>query len=382
MSGGPVSVAPRFSLHRLWAIARKEVIQLRRDPRSLAMAFLMPAALILLFGAVITFDVRDITLAVLDRDRTQASRDLVRGFTASGYFVQVATLRDEAEATEALQHGRAKLVLAVPPGFSRALGAGGPAVVQAAVDGGDANTAAIALNYAGAIVADYSSRAVLRGRTVTPPVAVESRVWYNEELKSSHMIVPGLVAVVMMVVAAMLTSLTIAREWERGTMEQLAATPVHRAEVILGKLAPYLVIGFIDVAVAVALGLAVFATPFRGSPLWLVGTTFFFLLGSLGLGIFLSAAVKTQVLATQTAMIATYLPSLLLSGLMFDLNAMPVALQVISHIVPARYYITVTRGVFLKGVGPDVLWPQGLGMVLFAAIGLALAVRAFRKETG
>jgi ABC-2 type transport system permease protein len=156
---------------------------------------------------------------------------------------------------------------------------------------------------------------------------------------------------------------------------------VHRVEVILGKLLPYLVIGLIDVAVAVALGLTVFQVPFRGNPVWLLGTTFFFLLGALGLGIFISAAVKTQVLATQAAMIATYLPALLLSGLMFDIASMPVFLRIVSHVVPARYYITVTRGVFLKGVGPGVLWPQGLGMVLFAAIGLTLAWR-FRKETG
>jgi ABC-2 type transport system permease protein len=377
-----MSVAPRFSLHRLRAIARKEIIQLRRDPRSLAMAFLMPAALILLFGFAITFDVRDIRLGVLDRDRTQASRDLVQAFTSSGYFVRATDPRDDREATELLQHGRVRLVLVIPPGFARALAGGGSAEVQAAVDGGDANTAAIALNYAGAIVGAWSADATLHGRVVTPALAVESRVWYNEELKSSNMIVPGLVAVVMMVVAAMLTSLTIAREWERGTMEQLAATPVHRVEVIIGKLLPYLLIGFVDVLVAIALGVGVFATPFRGNPVWLLGTTFFFLLGSLGLGIFISAAVKSQVLATQTAMIATYLPSLLLSGLMFDIASMPLALRVVSHLVPARYFITVTRGVFLKGVGPDVLWPQGLGMILFAAIGLGLAVRAFRKETG
>jgi ABC-2 type transport system permease protein len=184
---------------------------------------------------------------------------------------------------------------------------------------------------------------------------------------------------VMMVVAAMLTSLTVAREWERGTMEQLSATPVHRVEVILGKLAPYLAIGMVDVGIAVVMGVLVFDVPFRGNPLWLFGTSFFFLLGALGLGIFISAAVKSQLLATQAAMIATYLPSLLLSGLMFDIAAMPFVLRMVSHLVPARYFIVVTRGVFLKGVGPEVLWIQGLGMVLFAVIGLGLAVKVFRK---
>jgi ABC-2 type transport system permease protein len=363
-------------------MARKEVIQLRRDPRSLAMAFLMPALLILLFGYVISFDVKDIRLAVLDEDRTARSRALVDAFTGSGYFRVTARLARYGDAGPLLDRGAARMVLVVPPGFARDLAAGRPAAVQALVDGGDANTAAIALNYARAIVIAYSARAVLRGTTLTAPVSAESRVWYNEELKSSNMIVPGLIAVVMMVVAAMLSSLTIAREWERGTMEQLAATPVHRVEVIFGKLLPYLGIGLLDVGVAVLVGRGVFGVPFRGSTLWLLGTTFFFLLGTLGLGIFISAAVKSQLLATQTAMIATYLPSLLLSGLMFDIANMPFALRMISHAVPARYFIVVTRGVFLKGVGPHVLWVQGVGMIVFAAIGLTLAVRAFRKEIG
>ena len=372
----------RLNLSRLLAIARKEVIQLRRDPRSLAMAFLMPALLILLFGYVISFDVKDIRLAVLDEDRSARSRELVDAFTGSGYFRVAARLARYADAGPLLERGAVRMVLVVPPGFARDLGAGRPAAVQALVDGGDANTAAIALNYARAIVLAYSARAVLRGTTLAAPVSTESRVWYNEELKSSNMIVPGLIAVVMMVVAAMLSSLTIAREWERGTMEQLAATPVHRVEVIFGKLAPYLAIGLVDVGVAVLVGRLVFGVPFRGSALWLLGTTFFFLLGTLGLGIFISAAVKSQLLATQTAMIATFLPSLLLSGLMFDIANMPFVLRMITHVVPARYFIVVTRGLFLKGVGPHVLWIQGVGMIVFAAVGLTLAVRAFRKEIG
>jgi ABC-2 type transport system permease protein len=369
-------------LGRLLAVARKEVIQLRRDPRSLGMAFGMPAFLILMFGYVINFDVKDIRMAVLDQDRTASSRALADAFTASGYFTVRTHLARAGDAEDLLQGGRARMVLVVPPGFARELAQGASAPVQALVDGGDANTAAIALNYARAIVTAYSARAVLQGRVLAPPVSAESRVWYNEELKSSNMIVPGLVAMVMMVVAAMLTSLTVAREWERGTMEQLAATPVHRVEVILGKLLPYLAIGLVDVAVAVVMGMFVFGVPFRGNPVWLFGTTFFFLLGALGLGIFISAAVKSQLLATQAAMIATLLPSLLLSGLMFDIAGMPFALRLVTHLVPARYFIVVTRGIFLKGVGPEVLWIQGLGMIVFAAVGLGLAVRVFRKEIG
>jgi ABC-2 type transport system permease protein len=317
---------PALSIRRLLAMARKEAIQLRRDPRSLAMAFLVPAAMIVFFGYVISFDVKDIRYAVLDQDRSQTSRELI--------------------------------------------------------DAADANTASVAMNYASAIVTAFSARLVVQQSQFRPPVETASRVWYNEALDSASMIVPGLVAVIMMIIAAMLTALTIAREWERGTMEQLAATPVHRLEVIGGKLLPYLGIGLVDVTAAIVLGLVVFHVPFRGNPFLLFGMATLFLLGSLGLGIFVSAAVKSQLLATQTAMLVTYMPSVLLSGLMFDLQAMPVALRAISTLVPARYFVVVLRGIFLKGIGLDVLWPQGVAMVLYAIVGLGLAVRAFRKEIG
>lgn len=360
-------------MSRLLAVARKEVLQLRRDPRSLIMAFVVPAFLTLMFGYVMNFDVKNLKLGVLDQDRTMASRELVNAYTASGYFTITERLERLADAEPLLQRGAVRMVLVIPPGFS----AGRDRQLQVLVDGGDANTASIAMNYAAAITA---SRTGAPGRGGT--VIAQTRVWYNEELKSSNMVVPGLIAVIMMIIAAMLTALTVAREWERGTMEQLAATPVHPVEVILGKLVPYFVIGLFDVAVAVTIGLTVFKVPFRGNAFFLMGTTSLFLLGALGLGIFISAAIKNQLLATQVAMLATYLPSLLLSGLMFDIASMPRPLALITTIVPARYFITVLRGVFLKGVGPAVLWPQALGMLLFAIVGLGLAVRAFRKEIG
>jgi len=371
-----------LSWRRFGAIARKEVTQLRRDRRSLIMAFVVPAFLTLMFGYVMNFDVRDIKLAVLDHDRTSTSRGLIEAFTSSGYFHVAHTIDREADAEPLLQRGAARMVLVIPAGFGRDLASARGAQVQALVDGGDANTASISLTYATAITNAWSARTVLRGATMTRPVTAESRIWYNEELKSSNMVVPGLIAVIMMIIAAMLTALTVAREWERGTMEQLAATPVHRVEVVLGKLVPYFVIGLIDVVVAVTIGIVVFEVPFRGSPLLLVVTASLFLLGALGLGIFISAAIKSQLLASQVAMLVTYLPSLLLSGLMFDIGSMPRFLQLVTTIVPARYFITVLRGIFLKGVGPSVLWGQALGMLIFAVVGLSLAVRAFRKEIG
>jgi ABC-2 type transport system permease protein len=370
----------RLSPGRLMAMARKEMLQLRRDPRSLTMAFVYPAIMIVFFGYVITFDIRDIRMAVFDQDRTQASRELVQAFEAAGYFRITDRLSRYQDIQPLLDRGAVRLALVIPPGLQRELAAGQPAPVQALVDGADANTAAIALNYADAIVTAYSARMVAGASPRAAPITAQSRVWYNETLQSSNMIVPGLVAVIMMIIAVMLTALTVAREWERGTMEQLAATPVHRIEVILGKLVPYVGIGLIDVTAAIVIGRLLFQVPFRGSPLLLAGMATLFLIGSLGLGIFISAVTKSQMLATQIALLATYIPSLLLSGLIFDLASMPVVLRVISAIVPARYFIVVLRGLFLKGVGVQVLWLQGFAMILFAAGGLTLAVRSFRKE--
>ena len=369
-----------LSLQRLLAVARKEALQLWRDPRSLIMAFLYPALMIVFFGYVITFDIRDIRMAVFDQDHTQASRELVQAFEAAGYFKVTDRLSRYQQIQPLLDRGAVRLALVIPPGFQRDLAAGRRAPVQALVDGADANTASIAINYADAIVTAYSARVVLRTAHLPAPVVAQSRVWYNETLQSSNMIVPGLVAVIMMIIAAMLTALTIAREWERGTMEQLVATPVNRLEVILGKLLPYLGIGLVDVVAAILIGMLVFQVPFRGSPLLAFVMATLFLIGSLGLGIFISASSTSQLLATQTSLLATYLPSLLLSGLIFDLASMPLALRLISYVVPARYFIVVLRGIFLKGVGIDVLWPQGALMVLFAVVGLGLAVRSFRKE--
>lgn len=371
-----------MSLTRLLAMARKEAIQLRRDPRSLLLAFALPVLLLVLFGYAISWDVGDIQMAVLDGDHSAQSRALLDAFHSSGYFTFVRFLDRPAEIRPLFERGGAQVVLVIPPGFAADLAGGRTSPVQAVVDGSDANTATIVLAYAEAVTQTFSSQAVLRGTAFQPPIQAETRVWYNEELASRNMIVPGLVAVIMMIIAAMLTSLSIAREWERGTMEQLAATPVARTEVVLGKLLPYIVIGLADVALSSVLGVVLFDVPFRGSPALLMILSFFFLLGALGLGMFISAVAKSQVLATQIAMVATFLPAFLLSGFMFNLDVMPGPLRAISYLIPARYFLVVTRGIFLKGVGMEVLRFQGLLMVAFAAVGLGLAVVKFRKELG
>jgi len=365
---------------RLWAMARKEATQLRRDKRSLILAFLLPVVLLVIFGYAISWDVRDIRTAVLNQDNSAHSRALLDAFRASGYFRFQQDLSRAQEIAPLLDGVKTQLVLVIPPDFSARLSAGRPAEVQAIVDGSDANTATIILAYTRAITLSWSLDVQMQGVRVILPVRVESRVWYNEELLSRNMIVPGLVAVIMMIVAAMLTSLTIAREWERGTMEQLAATPVSRTEVVLGKLLPYLAIGLIDVVVSSLLGVWMFDVPFRGNVVVFMVLSTFFLIGALGLGMVISALGRSQLVATQVAMVVTFLPAYLLSGFMYSISVMPLPLQTLTYLIPARYFIVVTRGIFLKGVGPEALWPQALLMVAFAALGLGFAIRSFRKE--
>ncbi|MFZ5623122.1 MAG: ABC transporter permease [Gemmatimonadota bacterium] len=370
----------RPSLTRFAAIARKEILQLRRDRRSLIMAFGLPIVLVVIFGFAISYDVNDIPLSVEDRDRTETSRALLDAFRASGYFEVVRVTERTRDGTALLDRGLARIHLVIPQGFTADLRGRAAPVLQALVDGSDANTATIALNYADGIVQGFRGRMLTGGRLPEPPVSAEVRVWYNESLASRNMIVPGLIAVIMAIVAAMLTSLTIAREWERGTMEQLASTPVSRLEVVAGKLAPYLAIGLLDVLIAAALGIVVFHVPFRGSLLFLLIASLLFLLACCGLGLFISAALRSQLLAMQVSLLATYLPSFLLSGFAFDIVNMPWPLRALSAAVPARYFVPIAKGVFLKGVGLAVLWPELLALAGFAAAGVALAARAFHKD--
>lgn len=369
-----------FSPARLWAVARKETLQLRRDPRSLILAFLVPIFMVLFFGYAINWDIRQIRLAVWDQDGTAQSRELLEALEGSGLFTVVGRVGGYPPLEEALARGRARLALVIPRGFGEGLVEGTPLPLQLLLDGSDANTATIARNYAEAILRRQGAVLLPRGASAPLPLQAEVRVWYNETLQSRNMVVPGLVAVIMSIMAAMLTSLTLAREWERGTMEPLAATPVRPVEVVGGKLLPYLGIGFFDLGMVVLLGIIVFDVPFRGNPLWLGAMSLLFLLGALGLGIFISAVARSQMLAMQIAMVATYLPALLLSGFLFDIRGMPQFLQAVTYLVPARYFVAVLRAVQLKGVGLEVLWPEALFMAGYAALGLFLAGRAFRKE--
>jgi len=368
---------------RLLAVARKESIQIRRDLRSLGMAFVIPMLLLFLYGYALTLDVDNLKTVVFDQDRTQPSRQLLARFLESRYFSRVATATDYRQVERALDSGQAQVALIVPRNFARELERGRRVPIQALLDGSDANTATIARGYLEGIAEQYSLAlltARLPGVERRLPVEGRPRVWFNAELESKNYIVPGLIAVIMMVIAALLTSLTVAREWERGSMEQLIATPIRVPELILGKLLPYFVIGLVDVALAAGVGIAVFGVPFRGSAPLLFVITLVFLLGTLSLGLLVSIRAKSQLIASQIAMVLTFLPAFLLSGFIFDIGNMPGWLQVITLAVPARYFITVLKGVFLKGVGPAVLYPEALFLLGFSLLVVAAALRAFRKR--
>jgi drug efflux transport system permease protein len=366
-----------MKLIRIKAIAKKEMLQVLRDPLSLALAFVLPVLLLVIFGYAITFDIKNIGAVICDQDRSSLSRDYVSSIVESGYFKAVARVDDEDRVDAFLDRGEAEAALIIPSDFSRKLRSGRPAQVAAIVDGSDSNTATIALGYLTVINQQFGSAL---GRRGPPPIEVRSRVWYNPELKSRNFIIPGLIVMIMAIIVALLTSLTIAREWERGTMEQLIATPVKPAELIIGKLVPYLVIGFGDTVLSVAMGTLVFGVPIRGSLTLLFTLATIFIIGGLSFGILLSILGRTQLVASQIAMVSTFLPVFLLSGFVFAISNMPKPLQVITYLVQARYFVTISKGIFLKGSTLAALVPESVLLVAYAVLVFTIAVRKFKKK--
>jgi ABC-2 type transport system permease protein len=367
-----------MKLLRIKAIAKKEIIQIRRDPLSLAMAFLMPVLLLFIFGYAITLDVNNITTIVYDADKSSVSRELAAELTASGYFSIVRQADNQREIDAYLDSGRARVAVSIPVDFAKTIASGGIAQLQVIVDGSDSNTATISLGYLSALMDIYGQR--VTGGRVTPRIEPRVRVWYNPELKSRNFIIPGLIAVIMMVIAALLTSLTFAREWERGTMEQLIATPVKPSEVVIGKLLPYFLIGLIDMVISVVMAVFLFEVPLQGNLAVLTVISSVFLFGALGLGIVISIVAKSQLVASQIAMVTTFLPAFLLSGFMFAIPNMPIPLQAFSRVIPARYFVAILKGIFLKGNPVRILVFDAIFLLLFAGIVFIIANKKFQKK--
>ncbi len=363
---------------RIKAIAKKEFIQVWRDPFSLMMAFLMPIMLLVIFGYAITLDVNRIRTIVYDQDRSAESRDLISQFKDSGYFDVISYLSDQRQIDRNLDNGTASVALWIPNDFAKKLRSHQASPVQIILDGSDSNTATIAQGYIVRITEQFNGR--LAGGHAALVIDARIRVWYNPELKSRNFIVPGLIAVIMSVIVALLTSLTISREWERGTMEQLISTPVKTPELILGKLVPYFIIGLVDTLIAIGMSVFLFDVPLRGSLTLLIALSSVFLFGALSFGILISIVTKSQVLASQVAMIGTFLPAFLLSGFMFAISNMPRPLQLVTYLVPARYFVTILKSIFLKGSSIAMIGLEGVLLIVYAVVVFAVANRKLVKR--
>ena len=373
-------------LTRLLAVAHKEVLQIVRDARSLIIVVLMPAVLVLLFGYGVNLDLKGLPVYVLDQDGSQQSQDLLKHFQASEYFHIARVVTGYPELTRALDDGHAKMGIVIPWDFSQRLSDGRPVEVQALVDASDDNSANVLIGYSQAVVQGYSAQIQIgwlraRGVSIQPAaMSVETRTWYNEDLESSAFIIPGVLALVMSVIGAFLTSLTIAREWERGTMEQLISTPVTAMEIMLGKLAPYFVLGMLDTVISATIAIYWFHVPFRGSWLTLMGASALFMVVVLSLGFFISVLAKSQFAASQIALLITFLPAFLLSGFLFSIEQMPIALQWITRILPARYYVSALKDIFLKGTPASMLFAELIPLAVFAFVLALVATRSFHKR--
>jgi ABC-2 type transport system permease protein len=371
-------------VRKIWAVAVKELRQASRDPLSLLLLLGMPAMMLLIYGYAVNFDVRHVRLALEDRDRSAASRDLTAAFVNSTYFDLVADLPAGADLDRVCQRRIAKAILVIPERFSDDLAAGRTAKVQLILDGSDANTATTVLGYASGLVASANAALAREGTGGTidaVPIGYEPRVWYNPELKSTLFLVPGLIGFIMMVTAVLSTALSVVREKERGTMEQLRVTSLRPGELIIGKTLPYLGISLTATAVILVAARLLFGLAVRGSYLDLFLATLLYLIGALGWGLLVSSLARSQAMAFQMGVLSSMLPAIFLSGFIFTIRSMPLPLQAITRIVPARYYLVILRGVILKGGGLGAYLPEMGFLALFAAGVLGIAwVRLVRRE--
>lgn len=362
-----------MSVIRLFAVVEKETREIVRDPITLGVALLMPLVMLFLFGYAISLDIDDVEMGVLDQDRSIASRGLVDRFTGSGYFRLAASYIDTRSVESGLQRNEIKLALVIPPGFATALARGEAAPVQVLVDGTYSATANLISAYARAIVAEFR---VVRTR----PVRVETRVWYNPELKSVNYVVPGLFGVILLAFPPLLTALAITREKESGTIQQIFASPLTPAEFLAGKLIPYGLIAFVQIVMVIAVGFLWFDIPLQGNLGLLLATGLVYVFCTVGIGLLVSTITSSQLVAMLLALIVTLMPSFLFSGFLFPIFTMPYLLQLYTRVFPARYFVDLSRGVILKGAGLAELWPSVVLLFAYTAVVFAFAVWRFRKK--
>jgi ABC-2 type transport system permease protein len=371
---------------RLKPVIVKEFRQIRRDPTSLGMLLILPAAMIILVGYALNFDVKHVPLLIMDNSKTPESRDYLAMYQHSEHFALTGTPSTYEEIEEAFLHGQAKIAIVLPTDFGRDLLAGRETTVQMLVDGADANTAGQAMGNAVRMTMDYSNRILLNalqrsGRSAYLPVDLQARIWYNPDLVTSRFLVPGLIGFIIMLTGVIATSMTVVREKERGTMEQIMVSPLRPIEVILGKTLPYMAISLVSSTFILILGYLLFDIEVKGGMLLLYGGITMIILGALGQGLLISTITDSQQVAFLVSVFSSLLPSFLLSGFVFPVASMPVVLQVVSNISVTKFFLVVVRGVMLKGVGFGAVWEQFLYMAIFAFVTLGISVKRLQKRT-
>lgn len=373
-------------MRKTLAVARKELRQAVRDPLSLLLLLGLPTFMLLLYGYTLNFDVRNVALAVQDRDKSARSRELIDSFTRSGYFDLVASLPAGTDLEEVTERRQARAILVIPEGYSRRIASGETGRVQFLLDGSDANSATAILGYASGIAAEANAElwhAFLRnaGRGSLPLIRYAPRVWYNPELRSTHFLVPGLIGFILMLTAVLSTALALVREKEFGTMEQLQVAPLRTRQLLVGKTLPYLGISLIATVLILSAARFLFGVEIRGPVLDLFAATLIYLIGALGFGLFVSSISHSQAMAFQVGVITSMLPALLLSGFVFPIRTMPQPLQWVTYAVPARYYLVILRGVILKGAGLATYARQAGFLLIYAVAVLSIAsLRLARRE--
>jgi len=372
-------------LRRVGLLVWKELIELRQDPRLFGVVIVAPIVQLLMLGYAATTDIRNVPVVIADADRSPGSRALIERFTASRSFVVVDIVTAADDIDPYLERGRAWMALAIPAGYGDAIAAGRAQVLQVVADGSDANSANIGLGYATSLVAGYAQQlAAARAKALDlpPPPGVEPRVriWFNSRLESRDFMIPGILALLLLLVTTNLSSMGIVREKEVGTLEQLNVTPLRRWELIVGKLLPYALVGMIDVLLVLPVAILWFQIPLRGSALLLIAMTLVYLLTTLGLGLFVSTISSTQQQAMMSTMFFFLMPMMYLSGFVFPIENMPAVIQPITYLIPLRYYLVILRSIFLKGVGLETLWPEALALLAWGVGILALAIARSTKR--
>lgn len=375
-------------MNRIISVAKKEFIEIRRDPRTLAMVLTLPTVMLLIYGYAINFDIKSIKTVIYDLDKSRQSRELIGKFVNSGYFKIVDYIDTYNDINKYLDSGKARVAICIPNDFSRKLERKEVADLQTIVDGSDANTSTVAISYVGQIVQQYSfniaistlqNSGLVTGSGI-PVINIQNRVWYNPELKSVNFIVPGMMAMIIMMLGSILTALSVVSEKENGTFEKLIITPIRSYELVIGKILPFAILSFADVIFCLIVGRFWFKVPIRGSIVLLLCLSTMFLFSTIGLGLFISTISKTQRVAMIMAMLSSMLPTFLLSGFVFPIESMPKAIQLVTYFIPARYYLEILRGILLRGIGINVLVNNALCLLVYSFFMILISALRFRKK--